>query len=119
MDRSQIVRHDYGVHEQPRILRTFAACQHRDPTRVPRPGHVTTYHRHDRLWESGAELIGLNYQRWAPLRRPQVRIRVQHQNYVTAVEAHRRRPFQADPNPRIGPAFDANPQPASRSYLVR
>src|SRR5665647_621366 len=66
-----------------------------------------------------ATMVCLDNQRRSTFRRPQVRVRKQDQNDITAPAVHRRQPFQADPSPRQtepGGAADRRPE-TRRSHV--
>src|ERR1022692_4387124 len=76
------------------------------------PGHVSLDHRHDGLGQACSQVVCLDNQRRATLRRSQVRVRKQDQNDITASAVHRRQPFQVDPSlqkTQLGGAADRRP----------
>jgi hypothetical protein len=54
LDGSEVVGHDYRVHQQTRPLRVFAIDPHNHPARVSRTGHVARDRRHDGLGQARA-----------------------------------------------------------------
>ena len=97
---SEVVRHDYRVHQQSGLPAAPAGNPYKHSTGVAGARCVAGDHCHNGLRQSQAQTISLNHQCGTAFRSTQVRVGEQNEDDFTAAEVHRRQSFQDAPNPQ-------------------
>ncbi len=82
--------------------------------------HIARNHSHNGLAKTRGKVIGLNDQRWAPLRGQKVGIGEQDENDITPAAIRHKLTFRDDPSPQKRQLIcGAGPQPGSHRCCGR